>query len=87
MSVCLFPFYDFKIISIDLISSVYEILLRKEKDKAFYTPEEYLTDYIVNRTVDSYLISTDECKILDTFCGSGILLVKLLQKILVLLTP
>lgn len=81
MSVCLFPFYDFKIISIDLISSVYEILLRKEKDKAFYTPK-YLTDYIVNRTVGSYLISTNERKILDTFCGSGILLVKLLQKIL-----
>ena len=43
---CLFPFYDFNIIPIELISNIYEILLGKEKqnkDKAFYTPE-YLAD-------------------------------------------
>lgn len=81
---CLFPFYDFNIIPIELISNIYEILLgkeRKNKDKAFYTPE-YLVDYIVNRTVGEYLVKEKECKILDPSCGSGIFLVKSLQKIL-----
>lgn len=81
---CLFPFYDFNIIPIELISNIYEILLGKEKqnrDKAFYTPE-YLVDYIVNRTVGRYLINESECKVLDPSCGSGIFLVKSLQKIL-----
>lgn len=81
---CLFPFYDFNIIPIELISNIYEILLGKEKqnrDKAFYTPE-YLVDYIVNRTVENYLIKENECKVLDPSCGSGIFLVKSLQKIL-----
>lgn len=81
---CLFPFYDFNIIPIELISNIYEILLGKEKqnrDKAFYTPE-YLVDYIVNRTVGKYLIKENECKVLDPSCGSGVFLVKSLQKIL-----
>ena len=81
---CLFPFYDFNIIPIELISNIYEILLGKEKqdkDKAFYTPE-YLADYIVNRTVGKYLVHEKECKVLDPSCGSGIFLVKSLQKIL-----
>ena len=81
---CLFPFYDFNIIPIELISNIYEILLgkkKKNKDKAFYTPE-YLADYIVNRTVGKYLENKDECKVLDPSCGSGIFLVKSLQKIL-----
>lgn len=81
---CLFPFYDFNIIPIELISNIYEILLGKEKqnkDKAFYTPE-YLVDYIVNRTVGKYLVHEKECKVLDPSCGSGIFLVKSLQKIL-----
>lgn len=81
---CLFPFYDFNIIPIELISNIYEILLGKEKqdnDKAFYTPE-YLVDYIINRTVGKYLVNEKECKVLDPSCGSGIFLVKSLQKIL-----
>lgn len=81
---CLFPFYDFNIIPIELISNIYEILLGKakqNKDKAFYTPE-YLAEYIVNRTVGKYLLNTNECKVLDPSCGSGIFLVKSLQKIL-----
>lgn len=81
---CLFPFYDFNIIPIELISNIYEILLGKkkqDKDKAFYTPE-YLADYIINRTVGKYLVNKKECKVLDPSCGSGIFLVKSLQKIL-----
>ena len=81
---CLFPFYDFNIIPIELISNIYEILLGKEnqvKDKAFYTPE-YLVDYMVNRTVGKYLTKEKQCKVLDPSCGSGIFLVKSLQRIL-----
>lgn len=81
---CLFPFYDFNIIPIELISNIYEILLGKErqkKDKAFYTPE-YLVDYIVERTVCNSLIAKNECKVLDPSCGSGVFLVKTLQKML-----
>lgn len=81
---CLFPFYDFNIIPIELISNIYEILLGKEKqekDKAFYTPE-YLAEYIVDRTVGKYLTSKKECRVLDPSCGSGVFLVKSLQKIL-----
>lgn len=79
---CLFPFYDFNIIPIELISNIYEILLGKEKqdrDKAFYTPE-YLVDYIVNRTVGRCLFNENECKVLDPSCGSGIFLVKSASK-------
>ncbi len=81
---CLFPFYDFNIIPVELISNIYEILLgeeKKNKDKAFYTPG-YLADYMINRTVGKYLFLGNACKVLDPACGSGIFLVKSLQKIL-----
>lgn len=81
---CLFPFYDFNIIPIELISNIYEILLGKEKqdkDKAFYTPE-YLADYIVERTVGKYLADHMECTVLDPSCGSGVFLVKSLRRIM-----
>lgn len=81
---CLFSFYDFNIIPIELISNIYEILLGKEKqndDKAFYTPE-FLADYIVEQTVSNYLYGHDECTVFDPSCGSGIFLVKSLRKIL-----
>lgn len=80
----LFPFYNFNFIPIELISNIYEILLgkeKKDKDKAFYTPE-YLVDYIVNRTVNKIIGDKSECKILDPSCGSGIFLIKSLQKLL-----
>lgn len=81
---CLFPFYDFNIIPIELISNIYEILLGKEKqdeDKAFYTPE-YLADYIVERTVGKYLVDHKQCTVLDPSCGSGVFLVKSLRRIM-----
>ena len=43
---------------------------------------EFLADYIVNRTVRKYLIQEKQCKVLDPSCGSGIFLVKTLQRIL-----
>lgn len=81
---CLFPFYDFNIIPIELISNIYEILLGKEKqdkDKAFYTPE-YLADYIVERTVGQHLADQTQCTVLDPSCGSGVFLVKSLRRII-----
>ena len=81
---CLFPFYDFNIIPVELISTIFEILLGKEKrksDKAFFTPE-YLTDYVIQRTVGKHLINNTECTVLDPACGSGIFLVKSLRQIL-----
>lgn len=80
----LFPFYDFNIIPIELISNIYEILLGQEKqnkDKAFYTPE-YLADHIVNQSVGYHLEQNDDCTVLDPSCGSGIFLVKSLRCIL-----
>lgn len=56
---CLFPFYDFNIIPVELISTIFEILLGREKresDMAFFTPE-YLTDYIIQCTVRKHLIN------------------------------
>ena len=81
---CLFPFYDFNIIPIELISNIYEILLGKEKqdkDKAFYTPE-HLVDYIIKQTVEKCLENKEDCLVLDPSCGSGIFLVKSLRAIL-----
>lgn len=81
---CLFPFYDFNIIPIELISNIYEILLGKEnqdKNKAFYTPG-YLVDYMVQRTVGKSLVSNTSCTVFDPSCGSGIFLVKSLRSIL-----
>lgn len=80
----LFPIYDFNIIPIELVSSIYEILIgtyKKLKEKAYYTPEG-LADYIVDKIVLRHLAKKQECKVLDPSCGSGIFLVKSLQRIL-----
>ena len=79
----LFPMYDFNIISVELISNIYEILLGndgQQKNKSFYTPT-YLVDYILSKTVDCKLKNENTCKIFDPSCGSGIFLVKSYRKI------
>ncbi|MGO2962566.1 MAG: N-6 DNA methylase [Carnobacterium maltaromaticum] len=79
----LFPMYDFNIISVELISNIYEILLGNEgqqENKSFYTPS-YLVDYILSKTVDYRMKTEDTCKILDPSCGSGIFLVKSYRRI------
>jgi len=79
----LFPMYDFNIISVELISNIYEILLGNEgqqKSKSFYTPS-YLVDYILSKTVEEKLIYNDTCKVFDPSCGSGIFLVKSYRKL------
>ena len=73
----LFNLYDFAIIPVELISSIFEILIGekdRKKDNAFYTPK-YLTNYILDMTIDEHLKGNDTCKVLDPSCGSGIFLV------------
>ena len=80
----LFDIYDFSIIPIELISSIYETFLDKNTKKSkgvFYTPLT-LVDYILNQSLDPKLEEMDECKILDPACGSGVFLVESLRKII-----
>lgn len=65
--------YSFNHLPIELISSVYEEFLGKEKKDVVYTPH-----FLVNLSVDECMpISEpkDSFKILDPSCGSGIFLV------------
>lgn len=78
--------YDFRYMSIGLISAVYDRFLKEEADKksadgAFYTPM-FLADIVVNQLWDEL---TDEQKThgiyCDPACGSGIFLVRLFQRL------
>ncbi len=93
----LFDLYDFEIIPVELISSIYEnfignefenekLNLSKQKSiKAYYTPS-YLVDYVLSQTVTPFLEDPQKndsnCKVLDPACGSGIFLVETLRKII-----
>lgn len=93
----LFDLYDFEIIPVELISSIYEnfignsdenedVILSKQKDiKAYYTPP-YIVDYILSQTVSPFLENekklNSNCKVLDPSCGSGIFLVETFRKII-----
>lgn len=93
----LFDLYDFEIIPVELISSIYEnfignseenenLNLSKQKDiKAYYTPS-YLVDYVLSQTVTPFLEDktkkNTDCKVLDPACGSGIFLVETIRKII-----
>lgn len=92
----LFDLYDFEIIPVELISSIYEnfignelenekVNLSKQKEvKAYYTPS-YIVDYALSQTVSPYLKKKSKkdsnCRVLDPACGSGIFLVETLRKI------
>jgi hypothetical protein len=82
-----FNFYDFSIIPIEFISSVYELFIGKEdqEDKgAYYTPL-FLVDYILKEIVEKHFensTKTDSCVTFDPACGSGIFLVETLRKII-----
>ena len=80
----LFPLYDFNIISVELISNIYEILLGHEgqkQNKSFYTPS-YLVDYVLSKTIELNLGEKESCKVFDPSCGSGIFLVKAYRKVI-----
>jgi N-6 DNA Methylase len=74
--------YDFKYMSIGLISAVYDRFLKdKSADGAFYTPI-FLADMAVNQLWDAL---SDEQRMRGVFCdpacGSGIFLVRLFQRL------
>ena len=88
----LFDVYDFSIIPIELVSSVYESFMGekqpnsiKVQNKAFYTPF-FLADFILENTLGKFIRNTNDidfvCPVLDPSCGSGIFLVEALRKII-----
>jgi len=83
----LFP-YSFKSIPIILISNIYEKFLAKEKRKSegiVFTPEN-IVDYIIKKMLENNgiadKIKNGKIKVLDPACGSGVFLVKFLEKII-----
>lgn len=78
----LWPEYSFDTIPLEFISSIYETFLSTEKksDKAYYTPP-HLVDYVLDAVLP--WDGTDwNLRILDPACGSGIFLVKALQRLI-----
>ncbi|MBN9055845.1 MAG: N-6 DNA methylase, partial [Rhizobiales bacterium] len=78
--------YDFRYMSIGLISAVYDRFLKEEAEKksadgAFYTPM-FLADVVVNQLWDE-LSDEQRAKgiFCDPACGSGIFLVRLFQRL------
>lgn len=75
----LWRLYSFKYLPIELISSVYEEFLGKEKKDVVYTP-----DFLVNLLVDECMpidVPQDKFKVIDVSCGSGIFLVKVYKRL------
>ena len=69
-----FRAYNFAYIPIEILSDVYEQFIEDARKKgAIYTPE-ILADYLLSE-VNSIKPLTEETKILDPACGSGIFLV------------
>lgn len=81
----LFYDYDFRIIPVEFISSIYESIIRKkgkDENASIYTPP-FLVDYILSETIKPHLENRNDsnCKVLDPSCGSGIFLVETYRKI------
>lgn len=72
-----FQAYDFEYIPVETLSAIYEQFLRTQEDVkqsgAIYTPE-FLADYLLSE-VNSANPLTEDTRILDPACGSGIFLV------------
>jgi hypothetical protein len=75
--------YNFKYIPIELISAIYETFLDEEQTgaAAYYTPPE-IVDFVLNEVlpVDG---ETDDVRILDPACGSGIFLVEAYRRLVI----
>jgi hypothetical protein len=74
--------YDFKIIPIELISSIYEEFYHQSSDKdkgTHYTPS-VLVEYVLSQVLTPERLATKP-KILDFACGSAIFLVQAFQRI------
>ncbi|RWA75341.1 MAG: N-6 DNA methylase [Mesorhizobium sp.] len=78
--------YDFRYMSIGLISAVYDRFLKEEAQKksadgAFYTPM-FLADVVVNQLWDDLSDEQRDAGIFcDPACGSGIFLVRFFQRL------
>lgn len=78
-----FEVFDFSIISVELISGIYESLIdpeTKKLDAAVYTPS-FLVEHILSNSIDKFFEKKEngkktECKIFDPSVGSGIFLVQ-----------
>jgi hypothetical protein len=82
--------YDFSVIPIELISSIYERFIHaSDPEKAIqagthYTPVS-LVDFVVSQVFDDGLFDEKlpvEAKVLDLSCGSGVFLVEALRRII-----
>jgi methylase of polypeptide subunit release factors len=76
-----FQAYNFAYIPIEILSEVYEQFIEDARKKgAIYTPE-ILADYLLSE-VSSVKPLTEEMKILDPACGSGIFLVLVYRRLI-----
>ncbi|MBV9022161.1 MAG: N-6 DNA methylase [Ktedonobacteraceae bacterium] len=76
-----FQAYDFEYIPIEILSAVYEQFIKDSVKKgAIYTPE-ILADYLLSE-VNVAKPLTEETKILDPACGSGVFLVLAFRRLI-----
>jgi type I restriction-modification system DNA methylase subunit len=76
--------YDFKVIPVELISSIYEEFYHEQSGKAkeygaIYTPPA-LAEFVVSQTLTPQRLATNP-RIMDPACGSGIFLVESFRRI------
>ena len=76
--------YDFKYIPIELISAIYETFLDEDRrnKSAYYTPPE-IVDFVLNEVLP-FETKTQDIRILDPACGSGIFLVEAYRRLVML---
>ena len=76
--------YDFKYIPIELISAIYETFLDEDRHEtsAYYTPPE-IVDFVLNEVLP-FETKTQNIRILDPACGSGIFLVEAYRRLVTL---
>ncbi|MBE9224773.1 N-6 DNA methylase [Phormidium sp. LEGE 05292] len=81
----LWRFYDFKVIPVELISSIYEnFLYSKDSKTAEETSVHYTPVNLVDLVLDEVFQKLDGgAKILDLACGSGLFLVESLRRLVV----
>jgi hypothetical protein len=74
--------YDFSRIPVELISGIYETLLKDRQGSlgAYYTPR-HLANLVVDQAFEPFA-APETCKIYDGACGSGILLTTAFRRIL-----
>lgn len=75
--------YDFEIVPIELISSIYEEFYKNEQDDpgTHYTPS-VLVEFVLSQVLPySYLEANSTVRILDPACGSGIFLVEAYRRL------